>query len=65
MHALDSSARKVSYVPTPVFPLARVSLQPGERADYLSEFTRAVGGDVILDRWDHTAGEKCSRVPRH
>ena len=27
----------------------------GERADYLSEFTRAVGGEVILDKRDHTA----------
>ncbi|CAN0351215.1 unnamed protein product, partial [Scytosiphon promiscuus] len=28
---------------------------PGEEAEYLSEFTRVVGGDVTLDRRRHTA----------
>ena len=39
-----------------MFPPARVLLRRGERADFLSEFTRAVGGEVILDRRHHTAG---------
>ncbi|CAM9646343.1 unnamed protein product [Laminaria digitata] len=56
IHALETPARKSSYVPPPVFPPDRVLLLPGERTDYLSEFTRAVGGDVMLDRWDHTVG---------
>ncbi|CAN0551113.1 unnamed protein product, partial [Laminaria digitata] len=32
IHALETPARKSSYVPTPVFPPARVLLLPGERA---------------------------------
>ena len=55
IHTLDSSTKKTLYKPTSVFPPDRVLLQPGERADYLSEFTRAVSGEVILDRRDHSA----------
>ena len=40
IHALNPSDRKGSDVPVPLFPPVRVSLQRGERADYLSEFSR-------------------------
>ena len=33
-----------------------MQLRTRERADFLSEFTRAVGGDVAFDRRHHTAG---------
>ena len=39
-----------------MFPPAPVRLSGGERADFLSEFTQAVGGDVTLNRKYHTAG---------
>ena len=55
IHALNPSDGKGSDVPGPLFPPVRVSLQRGERADYLSEFSRVVGGDVKLDRNRHTA----------
>ena len=55
IYALNPSTRYNSDSPVPVFPPKRVCLVRGERADYLSEFTRAVGGEVILDRRDHTA----------
>ncbi|CAN0267942.1 unnamed protein product [Scytosiphon promiscuus] len=32
-----------------------LEILPGEEAEYLSEFTRVVGGDVTLDRRRHTA----------
>ena len=57
IHALDSSAREDTYdFPVSVFPPNRVRLCQGERADYLSEFTRAVGGEIMLDRQRHTTG---------
>ena len=40
----------------PVFPPSPVRLRRGERADLLSQFTRAIGGDVILNRKKHTTG---------
>ena len=55
IHALNQSTRDDPDVPVPVFHPKRVCLVRGERADYISEFTRAVGGEVILDRRDHTA----------
>ena len=39
-----------------MFPSSPVRLRRGERADFLSQFTRAVGGDVILNRKKHTTG---------
>ena len=54
--ALDPPAGKLSDDPrAAVFPPKQVRVARGERADYLSEFTRAVGGDVSLDRRHHTA----------
>ena len=38
-----------------VYPPEQVFLVTGERADYLPEFTRAVGGDVTIKRRGHTA----------
>ena len=38
-------------------------LRRGERADFLSQFTRAVGGDVILNRKNHMfAGSKALKT---
>ncbi|CAN0443061.1 unnamed protein product, partial [Pylaiella littoralis] len=37
-----------------VFPPSPLVLKPGEGAEYLSPFTRVVGGDVTLDRQRHT-----------
>ena len=37
-----------------MFPPSPVRLRRGERADFLSQFTRAVGGDLILNRKNHT-----------
>ena len=68
IYTVHSSKRQDSERPVPVFPPARVCLVRGERADFLSEFTRAVGGEVILDRRDHTArirlfaGSKALRI---
>ena len=50
------------------FSLQNVCLVICERANYLSEFTRAAGGEEILDRRDHAAkirlfgGSKASRT---
>ena len=52
---LNTSTRHDSDSPVPMFTPACVCLVRRERADYLSEFTRAVGGEVILNRRDHTA----------
>ena len=41
--------------PFPLFRPKRMCLVRAERANYLSEFTRGVGGKVTIDRRDHTA----------
>ena len=57
IHALDSSAREdTSDLSVSVLPPKRVRLCQGEHADSLSEFTRAVGRDIMLDRQHHTTG---------
>ena len=38
-----------------IFPLCQEEIESGERAEYLPEFTRAVGGEVTLDKRRHTA----------
>lgn len=38
----------------PVFPPPPLMLRPGETAEYLSPFVRAVGGEITLDRRRHT-----------
>ena len=55
IRAIDLSSWRNCDVPSPVFSHARVSLLVGERADSLSEFTRVVGGDVLLDTKHRTA----------
>ena len=42
--------------PAPEFPRASARLGRRELSDVLSEFTRAVGGEVTLNRKHHTAG---------
>ena len=54
--AIQSPVRKGPETSAPVFPPSPVRLRRGERADFLSQFTRAVGGDVILNRKNHTTG---------
>ena len=58
IYALDAPVGGESDTPTPVFPPARVLHWNGERADYLSESSRAVGGEVRLNGRHHTAGLK-------
>ena len=41
-----------------VFPPGQEEIAYGERADYLPEFTRAVGGTVTLDRRGHRASAR-------
>ena len=55
IYASNSSTRHDSDSPVPVFPPERVCLVREERADYLSQFTRALGGEVLLHRWGHRA----------
>lgn len=59
IHALEIRQREegltYAYNSSCVFPPVRGSLLRGERVDYLSEFTRAVRGDVRLDRRRHAA----------
>ena len=54
--AIQSPVRNRPETSAPVFPPSPVRLRRGERADFLSQFTRAVGGDVILNRKKHTTG---------
>ena len=54
--AIQSPVRKRPETSAPVFLPSPVRLRPGERADFLSQFTRAAGGDVILNRKNHTTG---------
>ena len=54
--AIQSPVREGPETSAPVFPPSPVRLRRGERADFLSQFTRAVGGDVILNRKKHTTG---------
>ena len=55
IHASNPSTRYDSDSPVPVIPPKRVCSVRGELAGHFSQFTRAVGGEVILDRRDHTA----------
>ena len=52
--AIQSPVREGLETSAPVFPPSPVRLRRGERAEFLSQFTRAVGGDVILNRKNHT-----------
>ena len=54
--AIQSPVRKGPETSVPVFPPSPVWLRRGERADFLLQFTKAVGGDVILNRKNHTTG---------
>ena len=54
--AIQSPVRKGPETSVPVFPPSPVWLRRGERADFLLQFTKAVGGDVILNRKKHTTG---------
>ena len=54
--AIQSPVREGPETSAPVFPPSPVRLRRGERADFLSQFTRAIGGDVILNRKNHTTG---------
>ena len=54
--AIQSPVREGLETSAPVFPPSPVRLRRGERADFLSQFTRAIGGDVILNRKNHTTG---------
>ena len=56
IYALDAPARKQSDTPISVFSPARVLLSNGERAHYLSEYSRAVRGETRLNRRHHTVG---------
>ena len=53
---IQSPVREEPQTSSPVFPPSPVRLRRGERAEFLSQFTRAVGGDVILNRKNHTTG---------
>ena len=57
IYALDAPGGEESDTPT-IFPPARVLLSNGERADYLSESLRAVGGEVRLNGRHHTANSQ-------
>ena len=50
IHALEPSHDQRDNEHSAVFPLCQVDIAPGERADYLPEFSRAVGARVKLDR---------------
>ena len=54
--AIQSPARRGPETSAPVFPSFPVRLIRGERGDFSSQLTRAVGGDVILNRNNHTTG---------
>ena len=56
IYAIDPSGNRVTNCsPGPVLPVSQARMRTGERADYLSEFTEAVGGEVTLSRRHHTA----------
>ena len=54
--AIQSPGRRGPETSAPVFPSFPVRLIRGERGDFSSQLTRAVGGDVILNRNNHTTG---------
>ena len=68
IHALEPSHDKRNNEHPAVFPPCQGDIATGERADYLPEFTRAVGGRVKLDRRRHTSrahifgGSKATRT---
>ena len=68
IHALEASHDQRDNENPAVFPPCQVDIATGERADYLLEFTRAVGGRVKLDKRRHTArahifgGSKATRT---
>ena len=55
IHALEPSHDQRDNEHPTVYPPCQVGIATGERADYLPEFTRAVGGRVKLDSRRHTA----------
>ena len=55
IYSLDHSDNNgTNEVQPAVFPPSPMTVHLGERADYLSEYTRVVGGDVTLRQRDHT-----------
>ena len=68
IHALEPTPLHPNDVNPAAFPPGPASIAKGERADYLPEFARAVGGSVTLDRRRHTArahifgGSKATRT---
>ena len=65
---LESTRTLDKTLQSTVFPPGQEEIAHGERADYLPEFTRAVGGTVTLDGRGHTArarifgGSKATRT---
>ena len=57
--AIQSPVREGPETSAPVLLPSPVRLRRGERADFLSQFTRAVGGDV------GKTYDICSRVAKH
>ena len=67
INVLAPSENRSSDVSASVFAPVCVSLLRGERADYLSEYTPAAGGDVRLDSRRHTDGVRLfagTKAPR-
>ena len=68
IHALEISHDQRNNEHPAAFPPYQVDIAAGERADYLQEFMRAVGGRVKLDKRRHTArahifgGSKAART---
>lgn len=56
IYALDLSGTNTVERRAGLFHPCRVFLKTGERVDFLPEFTRAVGGEVTLEKKHHTAG---------
>ena len=63
--AIQSPAGKGPETSAPVFPPFPLRLIRGERGYFLSQFTRAVRGDVILNRKTIRLESTCSRVAKH
>ena len=69
MYALESKQNLSSETLPNIFPLCQEGIESGERAEYLPEYTRAVEGEVTLDKRCHAAryqifGEPTLRVHR-
>ena len=68
IYTLDISVKNASDRPSAVFPPTHTRFMTRERDDFLSGFTRAVGGEVLLNRRHHTtevqlfAGSKALRT---